>query len=206
MREQRPTAVIACFHDWDGFGRLVERGAPSVIEHGEGPTNTMARAIACLCARQPNFLFIHLDHVDHAGHTRGWNSREYIAAVEAADRLIGQAIDALSEVGMTKRTVVLITADYGGKGKKHGGMTMDEIEIPWILWGSGVAHGKELKTHVNIYDTAPTIAYALGLKTPDCWIGKPVIEAFLPRRPPNGRSESDGNRFGLTRPQFGRAR
>jgi predicted AlkP superfamily pyrophosphatase or phosphodiesterase len=180
VREQRPAAVIACFHDWDGFGRLLEQNAPDVIEHPEGPTNTMLRAIDCIRAKRPNFLFVHLDHVDHAGHEHGWNSPEYLAAIEVADRLIGQAMDALNEAGMMDRTVVLITADHGGKGKKHGGMTMEEIEIPWILWGAGVAHGKELMTHLNTYDTAPTIAYALGLKTPDCWIGKPVIEAFLP--------------------------
>lgn len=55
---------------------------------------------------------------------------------------------------------------------------MAEIEIPWIIAGPGVAAGHEIKTPVNTYDTAVTVAYVFGLKTPDCWIGRPVSEAF----------------------------
>jgi hypothetical protein len=53
-----------------------------------------------------------------------------------------------------------------------------EIEIPWILAGPGGAAGKELITPVNTYDTAATVAYIFGLKTPECWIARPVVEAF----------------------------
>jgi Protein of unknown function (DUF1559) len=72
------------------------------------------------------------------------------------------------------QTVVLVTADHGGMGKGHGGATMAELEIPWILHGPGVATGKELTTFVSTYDTAATIAYIFGLKTPECWIARPV--------------------------------
>jgi arylsulfatase A-like enzyme len=55
---------------------------------------------------------------------------------------------------------------------------MGEIEIPWIIAGPGVATGKELATPVNTYDTAATVAYLFGLKPPECWIARPVVEAF----------------------------
>ena len=74
--------------------------------------------------------------------------------------------------------MLLVTADHGGVGKKHGGDTMAELEIPWIVHGYGVAAGKEIGTPVNTYDTAATVAYLLGLKPPACWIGRPVTEAF----------------------------
>ena len=35
-----------------------------------------------------------------------------------------------------------------------------------------------LNSSIVTYDTAPTIAYLLGLKTPDFWRGKPVTEIF----------------------------
>lgn len=76
-------------------------------------------------------------------------------------------------------TILLITADHGGKGTKHGGATMEEIEIPWIISGPGVAQLKEIKTPVNTFDTAPTVAHILGVTPPSCWIGKPVLEACL---------------------------
>jgi predicted AlkP superfamily pyrophosphatase or phosphodiesterase len=146
----------------------------------KGPEQTTDRAIAYLKQKQPEFTFIHLDHVDGAGHDHGHGTPQYYKAVAEADRLIGLVLEGLKEAGMAENTVVLITADHGGKGKGHGGATMDEIEIPWIVTGPGVAKGKELTTHVNTYDTAATIAYVFGLKTPDCWIARPVVEAFTP--------------------------
>ena len=56
--------------------------------------------------------------------------------------------------------------------------TTAEIEIPWIIAGPGVAGGKEIRKPVNTYDTAVTIAYIFGLQPPECWIGKPVTDAF----------------------------
>ena len=76
------------------------------------------------------------------------------------------------------QTILIITADHGGVGKGHGGATLAEVEIPWIIAGPGVAPAKELTSFVNIYDTAATAAHVLGLSAPDCWIAKPVLEAF----------------------------
>ena len=178
LREQRPKAVIACFHDWGDFGRLLERSALNVMEDTDGPLHTVERGIACIKAQKPNFLFLHLDHVDHASHEFGWGSPQYLQAVELADTLIGDVLQALDAAGIRQKTIVFITADHGGKDKGHGGQTMQELEIPWIISGPGIAAGKELTTPVNTYDTAVTLAYILGLKTPACWIGRPVREAF----------------------------
>ena len=57
---------------------------------------------------------------------------------------------------------------------------MDELEIPWIVNGPGVRVNHEIKTAVNTYDLAPTIAWIFGLRPPSCWIGQPVLEAFQP--------------------------
>jgi len=178
LREQKPRSVIACFHDWDGFGRLFERNAPNIIQDSDGPLHAVESAVAYLKLKKPNFTFIHLDHVDHAGHSFGWGSPEYIKAVKLADELIGDVLKGLDEADMRRRTIVLVTADHGGKDKGHGGPTVGEIEIPWIISGPGVISGHEIRSYINTYDTAPTIAHIFGLKTPSCWIGKPVLEAF----------------------------
>jgi predicted AlkP superfamily pyrophosphatase or phosphodiesterase len=178
LREQQPSAVIACFHDWSGFGILFEREVPDVIEDTDGPVNTTERAVAYFKAKQPNFTFIHLDHIDHAGHAYGHGTPEYYKSVEEADRLIGETIQGLEAAGMLEQTILIITSDHGGVGKGHGGATTAEVEIPWIIAGPGVASAKELTSFVNTYDTAATVAYIFGLTAPDCWIAKPVLEAF----------------------------
>jgi len=178
LRRQRPSAVIACFHDWDGFGRLVELGVCDIKEDSDGPTNAIVHATAYFKQHKPTFTFVHLDHVDHAGHHDGHGTPEYYASVDIADKLIGQMIEGIKESGAYDHTVLLITADHGGKGKGHGGNTMEELEIPWIIHGPGIAAGKEITKPINTYDTASTLAYILGLKEPDCWIAKPVMPAF----------------------------
>lgn len=178
IREQRNDAVIACFHDWDGFGRLVEENVCTVKKDCAGENQTTDSATAYISKYKPLFTFIHLDHVDHAGHEYGHGTKEYYRAVEKTDSLVGAVVQTLKDAGMYENTMILITADHGGKGKGHGGRSPEERTIPWILSGPRVAMGKTISSHINTYDTAPTLAYILGLKTPDCWEGKAVKEAF----------------------------
>ncbi len=180
-RRQRPDLAIGIFHDWDDFARLVESKAVEVLANGDGPDETMAMAVEFVKRRKPALTFVHLDHVDHAGHEFGHGTPEYYAAVEKGDALAGKMMTALGEAGIADTTVVLVTADHGGVGKKHGGNTMAELEIPWILAGPGVTAGRELRAPVRTYDTAATLARLLGVQPPDCWIGRPVVEAFEKR-------------------------
>jgi len=177
LREQKSKIRIACIYDWDGFGRLLERSAPDILENVKGSPSTAKRAVEVIKQEKPGFLFIHLDEVDHAGHKHGWKSPEYYAAVREVDGLIGEIVQALQQAGIYEKTILAMTADHGGTGTSHGGESMAELEIPLILRGPGVRR-TEIKTPVNTYDLAPTLAWIFGLKPPACWIGKPVLEAF----------------------------
>jgi len=179
LRRQRPASRIAIFHDWAGFAKLVEHNAPDVLEHERGPERTTAAAIAYWKQNRPELLFIHLDNVDHAGHRHGWSSREYYGAVEEADRQIGAIVAMLREAGALDSTFVLVTSDHGGKGHNHGGNSLAEIRIPWILAGPGVAPGR-IAASVLTYDTGATLAWIFELQAPACWTGRPVLAAFRP--------------------------
>ncbi len=184
LRRQKPDAVIACFNDWLAFDRLFEKGVADrqrdanllqAARH-KGYKGITRKAARYLIKKQPNFLFVHLDLVDHAGHAHGHGTPEYYKAVGIADRMIGQVAKAVKASGVAERTVILITADHGGIGHGHGGNTPEEVNVPWILTGPSVVNG-ELRVDVNTYDTASTLAYLLGIEAPDCWVGKVVIEA-----------------------------
>ena len=186
LREQRPDAMIGIFHDWKDYARLVERDMVDAIEHpiNDGKTDmgarqTMAAAIKFLDGKRPTFLFVHLDHVDHAGHQIGWFTEEYFAAVRVADKLIGDMVAAIKQAGLEKDTIILVTSDHGGVGKKHGGATMGEIEIPWIIAGPAIKPGHVITAPVNTYDTAPTLAKIFDLTPPTGWIARPVASAFV---------------------------
>ena len=169
-RSQRPKAHLAVIHDWNGFGRLVEKDSTNETRSVKGSPAATAAAIAYWKQHRPDLLFLHLDDVDHAGHDKTWESIDYVRAVDEADRLIGELLAVLP----LEQTLVAIVADHGGTGQKHGNPTMRELEVPWILAGPGVARGRELTGAIYSLDTAPTVFSLLGLKPHPCWIGRAV--------------------------------
>jgi len=180
LREARPDLSHALVHDWDGFAILFERAAVDTIINGNKEEDTTIQAVQVIKEKKPNFLFIHLDLVDHALHSKGFESEEYFAAVEKMDSLVARILDATREAAYFDKTLFILTSDHGGKDRGHGGNTMEELIIPWIAYGPGVTQGKEITEPINIFDTASTIAYAFGVQQPYAWIGRPVLPAFQP--------------------------
>lgn len=178
IRNQQPKAEIGAIYDWGGFGRLFEKDAVSYDINGKDEYETTTLACKYLKEKDPLFTFIHLDHVDHAGHAHRHGSPEYYASVEVADSLIG-AMLAAAHLAFGNDFVVLVTADHGGKGLGHGGETLAEIEIPFILAGKGIKSNYSIPNLVMTYDNAATVAYTLGITQPHSWIGRPVKSAFM---------------------------
>lgn len=171
-------AEIGAIYHWGGFGRLFEESAVDYDVNPNTEEETAALAASYIEEKKPNFVFIHFDHVDHAGHEFGHGTAEYYWAVEKADTLLGQVMGSIGKAGISSKTLVIISADHGGLGKGHGGESLKEIEIPFVVWGKSVKKNHKIKYPVYQYDNAATVAFALGLKTPEAWIGRPVMTAF----------------------------
>ena len=178
-QDQRPTAEIGVVYEWGGIGYLFPKAAVNEDVHCEGDSLTAETAERYIRERKPTLLFIHFSLVDEAGHTKGWGSPAYYTAVHQADSLIGGILQAIKDGGMTDETVVLVTADHGGLKTIHGGKSLQEMEIPWMVCGPGINKGKELDESVMTFDTAATLARLLGLKAPQVWIGRTVTSAFV---------------------------
>ncbi|MDX1769813.1 MAG: alkaline phosphatase family protein [Arenibacter troitsensis] len=177
--DQKESAEIGAIYHWSGFGRLFEKGAVDYDINPESEDEAAALAAAYIKEKKPTFTFIHFDHVDHGGHEYGHGTPEYYKSVEKADAMLAEVMAAIKASGMADETLVIISADHGGLGKGHGGESLEEIEIPFILWGKSVKKNHLLKYPVYQYDNAATVAFALGIKTPMAWIGRPVKNAFV---------------------------
>lgn len=171
FRQMRGAAKIAVIHDWRDFGRLLERKAADELRHVKGSPEAAAAAIEYWRASKPDLLFLHLDDVDHAGHDHGWHTEKYFAAVAMIDGLVGQVLDAVD----LRKTNVLLVADHGGVGTKHGGLTMVELEVPWIAAGPSVAKTGEMKRPVLSLDTAAVAAGLLKIAPNPCWTARNVL-------------------------------
>lgn len=178
LKAAQPNAKIVVVHDWDGFARLFEHSVCDVALRRESAAATTLTAVEAITRVKPTLTFIHLDHVDGAGHGVGWETQPYLEAVTMADSMIGQVIDALKQAGMWESTLLIVSSDHGGVYRSHGGESMDEIEIPWIIHGPGVAKGRKISASINTTDTAATVAMALGFKLAPSAVGRGVIEAF----------------------------
>lgn len=175
---QIKNAEIGTIYHWSGFGRLFEKKAVDYDVNPETEDKTAQLASTYIKAKQPTFTFIHFDHVDHAGHEYGHGSKEYYKSVEKADALLAEVMQAIASSSMANETVVIVSADHGGLGKGHGGESLQEMEIPFIVWGKSVKKNVILDYPVYQYDNAATVAFALGVKMPMACIGKPVKNAF----------------------------
>lgn len=176
---QKGNAEIGAIYHWGGFGRLFEKSAVDYDINPESEDETAVRAGNYIKEKKPDFTFIHFDHIDHAGHEFGHGTPEYYLSVEKADTLLGKVMKAIEEAKIADKTLVIISADHGGLGKGHGGESLAEVEIPFIIWGKGIKKNHKIIYPVYQYDNAATVAFALGLKTPQAWIGKPIKSAFV---------------------------
>ncbi|MDC6366239.1 MULTISPECIES: alkaline phosphatase family protein [Flavobacteriaceae] len=184
FKDQKPEAQVGAIYDWDGFGRLFEKSDVDFDIDGDHEDGTTKDAVAYINEHKPEFTFVHLDHVDHAGHAFGHGSLKYYASVQKADSLITEIVKATKDAGIFDSTLFLICADHGGIGFGHGGESVAEMNIPFILYGKGIKKGYEIEEAVYQYDNAATVAYAMELETPYAWIGRPVKGAFLGHEKP----------------------
>lgn len=178
IREHYPKAVIGAIYQWSSFGNFIEKNVCNVSTPVDSEDIATRKACELLSTNMPDFTFVHLDLVDHAGHHSGYRSAEYKKSVEKVDSLIGVFIAKLKDTGMLDQAVVFIVADHGGFDKSHGGTHADEMIVPFIIYGKGVKRGYIIKHPVFNYDLAPTVAWLFGFKLNEWITGKPLSDAF----------------------------
>ena len=178
VRLGNPQAKIGVFHEWNTIKYLFNNKAVNKIVRTKKVEETLKKALEYIKKDNPKFVFIHLDGADHAGHTYGHGTKEYYDEIAHIDKTLGEFVQGLKEAGLYKNSNIILSADHGGKGKSHGGNSIEELLIPWVITGPGIKKNTVLKNNINTYDTAATIAYILNSKLPSAWIGKPVLEAF----------------------------
>ena len=179
IRDQRPNAQIGAILDWNPISNYIEEDVTDYMGLPDNEDETTQETIDYIKNQKPDFTFIHIDHVDGAGHSQGHGSKAYYAAVSKADSLLGEIVNSTEEAGISDETVFIISSDHGGVGFGHGGNTPAEMEIPFIVYGKKVKKGHQLNFPVNTFDNPATVLFALGLEVPFEWIGRPVKAAFV---------------------------
>jgi hypothetical protein len=63
--------------------------------------------------KRPSLVVVNLGSADYAGHSFGPEGARYREAIEFLDRMVGDLLKALDEIGIRARTTVIVSADHG---------------------------------------------------------------------------------------------
>ena len=145
---------------WTDIFDILEEGAVAASHSGsqQEVTDWMVQRIG---TEGDKGYFVHLDDVDHAGHATSFttDSAEYVAAIEEADRNIGQLLDAILEGPniADEEWLIIVTTDHGGDDAgTHGTMGSDYNRIPLFVAGPAVPKGQlpdGLANHLDVQTT-----------------------------------------------------
>jgi predicted AlkP superfamily pyrophosphatase or phosphodiesterase len=129
--------------------------------------------------KSPTLVFLYSVHTDHAGHDYGWMTPEYIKAIEDADVAIGVLLDKLKADGLYKGTHFLLITDHGGINKGHGGVSMNEMQVPWAITGPQIKKRGLITDFNSNKNTALVLAKIFGVKEiPNSWTAALPKEIF----------------------------
>lgn len=179
LKRGNKSIITSSIYQWTGFENLYDNSFVDLNFNCKDEEATAVKVAEIIKSDKPNFLFIHFDHVDHAGHTLGHMTPGYLKSVELADQLAGVVVEATKEAGIFDETLFMIVSDHGGKGFDHGHETVEGNEVPFILFGKGIKKGYKIPAAVNLYDVAATSAFVLNVEIPQVWEGEPVYCAFI---------------------------
>lgn len=113
-----------------------------IFSHESACTNLTDSFIGSMKSSPCNFAFVHFGDTDAAGHAKGWGSPEYLVALKKIDGCIGRILALIeSDARMKGKTVLILTADHGGKGKGHSDAKLaEDYTIPFFVWGLNIKH------------------------------------------------------------------
>nr|CAD2172329.1 unnamed protein product [Meloidogyne enterolobii] len=122
--------------------------------------------ITKLLSIKRSIYFLHLLGLDTNGHGHKPNSKKYLENIKIVDKGIERIVNLFENYFNDKRTVYLFTSDHGMTDwGSHGDGTPDEVQTPFVAWGSGIA---PTKTKINLtqVDIAPLQSALLGIAIP----------------------------------------
>ncbi|MEV0292494.1 alkaline phosphatase family protein [Nocardia sp. NPDC050710] len=178
LQRARPDLKTHCIATWDmiavmagsGDGRadVVVTTAPVPDDPDESRTDaaTAAAVVTAITKFAPDFLFTHLDQVDHAGHFGGGaRSGKYLDAITRVDELVGRIVAAVAARAAAEpgeSWTILVTTDHGHTPKGgHGGQSADETATFVIARGPDFPAGVTT-TRFCLADITPTVLALLG--------------------------------------------
>ena len=177
LKQARPDAETGVICEWGDFldytDSLCVDYRKRIHHASQQPDAVVEESVRYIKEKKPVLCFIHIDALDHMGHSFGKGSDEFYAELPLVDERVRQIVEGVKEAGIYDDSIIIVTSDHGHQGASHGGHSMDEMETAFVMWGKGVKKNHEITEPFIQYDVAATVARVFHLETPDSWRGVP---------------------------------
>lgn len=188
LKEVMPKAYTASVVDWIPIQQYIVSAAdigavfpPIDGDYVKTDESGSKAAVKILTERDPTVLFYYIGQVDETGHKHGFHPtvEEYVAAIETADKHVGEVLDAMRsrKTFADEDWLVVVTSDHGGKGTGHGGGHNDpEILNSFLIVSGPAAENGQLDDTIYLVDAVATVLAHLGVNAKAEWKldGRPV--------------------------------
>jgi uncharacterized sulfatase len=177
-----------------GIKTRLQAAHESLPEGDYGRDTLTEKAITFLRAHRHTPFYLHLSHYyvhDPFGSQSPWLVKKYAARlpagadpqraiyaamVETLDHLVGQVLQALDELGLAEKTLVVFTSDNGGhpqvaangplRGSKWN-LYEGGLRVPWIVrWPGRIRAGSVSDAAFSGIDLLPTLCQATNTSLP----------------------------------------
>lgn len=169
IRSAYPESELGSYCNWNPITYGIVENNINVSHATAGDEELTPLICDYIREKKPDFLFVHFDSVDGAGHKLGYGSDEYMTCIHKVDKLIGKIYNTIKECNILEDTLFIVIADHGGVNGEdgrghHGGWTEQEKYVTFAATGKNVLNGsiKEM----NIRDLSAIVLYALGIEAP----------------------------------------
>lgn len=182
LKDTVPQMKTAFYYNWINLFYPYNKQYLDEVSYLEqdGYVPNYEKALSFLAAnrKQPTLVFLYSVHTDHAGHKYKWMSPEYIQSIEEADVEIGRFIEKMKQEGLYADTHFMFLTDHGGVEYGHGGVSTDEMIVPWGITGPGIRKGLKITEPNNTVNTAATILHLFQVEKPLSWTGEVLDSIF----------------------------
>lgn len=183
LKQAMPQAKTAFYYNWGPLINPYNRQYLDEISYLEKDAyiENYEKAFNFLVENRqtPTLVFLYSVHTDHAGHKHKWMSPEYIRSIEEADVEIGKFLDKMKQEDLYEDTHFMFLTDHGGIEYGHGGLSTDEMIVPWGITGPKIKKKMKMEEPNNTVNTASVILHLFRVEQPAGWTGEVPKSIFL---------------------------